>query len=151
MGDPDAERRRWVSSERFGRNFGEAPLEPTAEADPTVEHRDSTLPLVNSLTHSLLLRDRLQAEIDKLRATPCPSCPHPSSSGLIGPGDHHHPLIHSAEDEEEAEMRRKLRAEEWERIEERKRREKEREREVEEREREVARREKWVVEEMRWV
>jgi hypothetical protein len=48
-------------------------------------------------------------------------------------------------------MRRKLRAEEWERIEERKRREKEREREVEEREREVARREKWVVEEMRWV
>jgi hypothetical protein len=48
-------------------------------------------------------------------------------------------------------MRRKLRAEEWEKIEERKRREKEREREVEEREREVARREKWVVEEMRWV
>ncbi|RSH87467.1 hypothetical protein EHS25_003377 [Saitozyma podzolica] len=113
------------------------------------EYKDSTLPLVNSLTHSLLLRDRLQAEIDKLRATPCPSCPHPSSSGLIRPGDHPHPLLHSAEDEEEAEMRRKLRAEEWERIEERKRREKEREREVEEREREVARREKWVVEEMR--
>lgn len=42
-----------------------------------------------------------------------------------------------------------MKREEWERLEDRKKREREREREVEEREREVGRREKWVVDEMR--
>jgi hypothetical protein len=115
--------------------------------------KESTGQLLNALTHSLLLRDRLQAEIDKLRATPCPNCPSDSPSPLLIHGSPSSSTgssagVVSAEEDEHA---RQARAEEWERHEERKRREREREREVEEREREVARREKWVVEEMRWV
>ncbi|OCF40310.1 hypothetical protein I317_05877 [Kwoniella heveanensis CBS 569] len=120
----------------------------------------NTAALTSALTHSLLLRDRLQSEVSQLKATPCPTCPaHASPLGLSGgavPGggghfhlsdSHHH--VHRVGDNEDDELYQAARREEWERLEERKRREKEREREVEEREREVARREKWVVEEMR--
>ncbi|KAK4684533.1 hypothetical protein P7C73_g5639, partial [Tremellales sp. Uapishka_1] len=88
-----------------------------------------TAPLVTSLTHSLLLRDRLQSEVATLKATPCPPC-----KSLVV-----HEHQHLIEDEEE----------EWDRFQDAKRREREREREVQEREKEVGRREKWVVEEMR--
>lgn len=91
-------------------------------------------PLMNALTHSLLLRDRLLSEVAQLRAS------HTSLTALststaaalqqVPPYPH--------EEVEEREHRA-----------ERRRREREREKEVEEREREVGRREKWVIEEMR--
>ncbi|EIW70733.1 hypothetical protein M231_02614 [Tremella mesenterica] len=113
----------------------------------TGEGEDSNAALVSSLTHSLLLRDRLQAELDQLRASPCPACPvH------LAPAHHIHqqngaPLLITGLVEDELDMDQ--RHVEWEKIEERKRRERERERDVEERERQVSRREKWVVEEMK--
>ncbi|WRT66278.1 uncharacterized protein IL334_003231 [Kwoniella shivajii] len=102
----------------------------------------NTVALSSALAHSLLLRDRLQAEIERLKAIPCPSCPNPSPFHLDSMQAH-------KEHDDNDEAYQIARKEEWERLEERKRREKERQKEVEEREREVARREKWVVEEMR--
>jgi len=87
----------------------------------------------------LLLRDRLHAENARLKATPCPACA-PNTPSIEHGGYTGH--FHDSDNEE-------VNRAEWERLEERKRREREREREVEEREREVGRREKWVVDEMR--
>jgi hypothetical protein len=90
--------------------------------------------LLNALTHSLLLRDRLQEEVATLRDA------SPTTSGTAltlkagGPGQ-------GQRSEEERE--------EWERVEEQRRKHKAREGEIDEREREVMRRERWVVEEMR--
>ncbi|KAK6910188.1 hypothetical protein I203_104220 [Kwoniella mangroviensis CBS 8507] len=98
------------------------------------EENTNTLALSTALTHSLLLRDRLQNEVSQLKihlVLPVLS--------LIMDMD----IIIST-----LPMDISM-GEEWERLEERKRRDKERHREIEEREREVARREKWVVEEMR--
>ncbi|WWC61784.1 uncharacterized protein I303_104369 [Kwoniella dejecticola CBS 10117] len=111
------------------------------------EENANNLALSTALTHSLLLRDRLQNEVSTLKATPCPACP--AASGGHYHLDTSHGHVHAARDDDDEEAYQAARKEEWERLEERKRRDKERHREVEEREREVARREKWVVEEMR--
>ncbi|KAL7421702.1 hypothetical protein Q5752_003472 [Cryptotrichosporon argae] len=108
----------------------------------TAEGGHDTAPLLASLTHSLLARDRLQTELDACRisASPCPACPAaPGPAGRLSPAS----SAPAAHGDREA-------AAEWDRVlEERRRHEREREAEVEEREREVARREKWVVDEMR--
>ncbi|WWD02886.1 hypothetical protein V865_000928 [Kwoniella europaea PYCC6329] len=117
------------------------------------EENTNTLALSTALTHSLLLRDRLQNEVSQLKATPCPACPKNEHGHGSGHGHYHldtsHGHIHAVRDDHDEEAYQSARREEWERLEERKRRDKERHREIEEREREVARREKWVVEEMR--
>ncbi|WVQ67761.1 uncharacterized protein L199_005966 [Kwoniella botswanensis] len=117
------------------------------------EENTNSLALSTALTHSLLLRDRLQSEVSQLKATPCPACPKSEHGHGSGHGLYHldtsHGHIHAVRDDDDEEAYQSARREEWERLEERKRRDKERHREIEEREREVARREKWVVEEMR--
>ncbi|KAK8864348.1 hypothetical protein IAR55_001595 [Kwoniella newhampshirensis] len=117
------------------------------EGQGQVDHAHAAV--TSALTHSLLLRDRLQSEITHLRSTPCPSCPvespasipegrvHSSQTSLR----HGYPVD---EDSDHEALRQ-----EWERVEDQKRRERERERDVKEREIEVARREQWVVSEMR--
>ncbi|WWC89411.1 uncharacterized protein L201_004335 [Kwoniella dendrophila CBS 6074] len=118
------------------------------------EDGSNTLALSTALTHSLLLRDRLQNEVSQLKSTPVTSCPTCDSSNSNLPKGHYHLDTSSSnairhDNSYEDELRESIRREEWERLEERKRREKERQKEIEEREREVARREKWVIEEMR--
>ncbi|WVW83815.1 hypothetical protein I302_105836 [Kwoniella bestiolae CBS 10118] len=109
------------------------------------EENSNTLAISTALTHSLLLRDRLQNEVSQLKATPCPTCPTPQGHYHL---DTSHGHVYAVRDDDD-EAYQAARKDEWERLEERKRRDKERHREIEEREREVARREKWVVEEMR--
>ncbi|WVO16228.1 hypothetical protein L204_103899 [Cryptococcus depauperatus] len=106
-----------------------------------------TLALSSALTHSLLLRDRLQTEISQLKSTPCPVCPNVPTAQFIGQSSAGSSDRYSDHIDDEAQ--KAIRREEQEKYEERRKREREREKEVEEREREVARREKWVVEEMR--
>ncbi|WWC70288.1 uncharacterized protein I206_104238 [Kwoniella pini CBS 10737] len=110
------------------------------------EDNTNTLALSSALTHSLLLRDRLQKEVVTIKATPCPACSPSSGHYHLGTTHGH---IHATRDDDDDEAYQIARKEEWDGLEERKRRDKERHNEVEEREREVARREKWVVEEMR--
>lgn len=88
--------------------------------------------LLNALTHSLLLRDRLQEEVATLRD----ASPTTSGTALT--------LKAGAQGQRSEEER-----EEWDRVEEQRRKHKAREGEIDEREREVMRRERWVVEEMR--
>ncbi|ODN82143.1 hypothetical protein L202_02443 [Cryptococcus amylolentus CBS 6039] len=116
------------------------------------EETPQTAALTQALTHSLLLRGHLSTEIHQLKSTPCPVCPAPPPPQLnhqYSPSGRrsaeHEYLVVVEEEEFEAARQR----DEWEKYEEKRRRDKEREKEVEEREREVARREKWVVEEMR--
>ncbi|WVQ72413.1 hypothetical protein IAR50_001965 [Cryptococcus sp. DSM 104548] len=116
------------------------------------EETPQTAALTQALAHSLLLRDHLSTEIHQLKSTPCPVCPappqffqHPSSSSFPGRKSEQEYIMIIEEEELESARQR----DEWERWEEKRKRDKERESEVEEREREVARREKWVVEEMR--
>nr|XP_031863211.1 uncharacterized protein CI109_001083 [Kwoniella shandongensis]KAA5530283.1 hypothetical protein CI109_001083 [Kwoniella shandongensis] len=113
---------------------------------------DTHTALTSALTHSLLLRDRLQSEITHLKAIPCPTCPAASPSTPQGQyyldrssSKNSHSVRHARDDEEYPNVLE----DEWEKLDERKAREKARERDVEERETEVARREQWVVEEMR--
>lgn len=99
---------------------------------------DRERPLINALTQSLLIRDRLQSELEASRTSD-------RGSGLatITPGDHRATDRSSHTDD-----RGRRQHEEAARLEQHMR-DREREKEVEEREREVTRREKWVVEEMR--
>ncbi|ORY34078.1 hypothetical protein BCR39DRAFT_592642 [Naematelia encephala] len=101
------------------------------------EHDGAHTPTLNALTHSLLLRDRLLAELAEARTTPSPTSA-PTMRYLPEPTE--------TDNNQERDLARREQAE---RLDEQKKRQREREREVEEREREVARREKWVVEEMR--
>ncbi|WVR07127.1 hypothetical protein IAU60_004168 [Kwoniella sp. DSM 27419] len=108
-----------------------------------------TLPLTSAFTHSLVLRDRLQAELVGSRQYTCPVS-RPAIDAGTGKLD--------KRDESAARQQRrgKLSGEEgpgvqaeWDRLDDAKMREKERLREVDEREREVSRREKWVLDEVR--
>jgi hypothetical protein len=90
--------------------------------------------LLAALTHSLLLRDQLLADLAVLRAASAEV-----SNAAVGVSQYQMALLEGRGHEEDGARR----SEEW------RKREKERENDVEEREREVVRREKWVVEEMR--
>ena len=100
--------------------------------------------LQSALTHSLLLRDQLQAELSEVKATPSPTALITSTpdsvilkrnEGQMYLEQGRESAIHNREGEGEAALRRS--------------REREREKDMDEREREVSRRENWVVDEMR--
>lgn len=99
-----------------------------------------TTPLVKALTHSLLLRDRLQAELSECRVKPCPECRSLASM----PQTIDAPRLTSTGDtEDEAERRERGRSAVQRQADE------ERRKALDERERDVTRREQWVVEEIR--
>lgn len=109
---------------------------------------DANRPLLSALTHSLLLRDKLQQDLGEARSrtqaalevsTALSTVSTPSAQLPLALGHRH------AEREKQTEVLQ----EDWERLEVRRKRDKEREGEVEEREKAVGAREKWVVEEMR--
>ena len=97
--------------------------------------------LLNALTHSLLLRDRLLSELTTARATPCPPCP-PTSLPTLPPASNEERMKElklAKVDDEEVKMERTRRRE----------RDQARERELDEREKNVGKREQWVLEEMK--
>jgi hypothetical protein len=106
--------------------------------------------LLSALTHSLLLRDRLQQDLADARA----SIAHAVNYQPNGAASAHAPsavqplLLAGGKDDSEGSQQQAIR-DEWERLEVRKKRDKERQLEVEQRERTVGEREKWVVAEMR--
>lgn len=107
----------------------------------TSTHSADQTPLLNALTHSLLLRDRLLSDIANLK----------SAQSSVALSTTSHPAVKQVSADQahfdDDEYHRDAREHERER---RKReRERQREREVEEREEEVGRREKWVIDEMR--
>jgi hypothetical protein len=103
--------------------------------------------LQNALTHSLLLRDRLQTELEKEKAKE-KSAPVATIEPANAPAENRSSSSNTRDTALEKQREEAMREERI-RLEEARRREREREREVEEREVEVARREKWVVDEMR--
>jgi hypothetical protein len=106
------------------------------------DHLDQ-VPLLNALTHSLLLRDRLLSDIANLRSSQSQSSVALSTT----PNSSIKQVSADQAQFDDEEYHRDAREHERER---RKReREREREKEVGEREEEVGRREKWVIDEMR--
>ena len=110
---------------------------------------------LSALTHSLLLRDRLLSELERVKSSHGDlSTPSISAGGNHRQDNEAHGHAHgNVEKQGQSQSHGQTQAfrDEWDLLEDRKRREREREKEVEEREREVSRREKWVVDEMRWV
>ncbi|KAI9639698.1 uncharacterized protein MKK02DRAFT_40020 [Dioszegia hungarica] len=148
---------RWWSVEEMGEGASVVRSSSGARGDASEkevwvlrmgETDDANRPLLSALTHSLLLRDKLQQDLGEARSrtqaalevsTALSTVSTPSAQLPLALGHRH------AEREKQTEVLQ----EDWERLEVRRKRDKEREGEVEEREKAVGAREKWVVEEMR--
>jgi hypothetical protein len=97
-------------------------------------------PLLNALTHSLLLRDQQASEIASLKSNSVALSNVPTSNQIQNRPNSHTPKNDQDQEVDHRAIERERRKKE---------RDREREEEIQEREAEVGRRERWVIEEMR--